>query len=169
VVQAKGMELTGTLLTNKIPRDPASFRNISAFVTQDDLLFGHLSVSETLVLAAHFALGSSITPAEKAKLVASIVDEMALAKTLDTIIGDDRARGVSGGERKRVSIGVELISNPSVLFLDEPTSGDRRGGRERGMELCVRVGVVFELELVCLACVCVVPYYTKVNDFPRVY
>jgi ABC-type lipoprotein export system ATPase subunit len=163
VVQAKGMELTGTLLTNKIPRDPASFRSISAFVTQDDLLFGHLSVSETLVLAAHFALGSSITPAEKAKLVASIVDEMALAKTLHTIIGDDRARGVSGGERKRVSIGVELISNPSVLFLDEPTSGDRRGGREGGMELCVCVGVVFDLSLG----VCVVPYDdAKVNDFP---
>lgn len=48
---------------------------------------------------------------------------MGLTKATNTIIGDERARGVSGGERKRVAIGVELISNPSVLFLDEPTSG----------------------------------------------
>jgi len=137
VVQAKGVKMTaGALLTNNIPRDPASFRHISAFVLQDDLLFGHLTVSETFFLAAHFSLGSSITPAEKAKLVTSIVDEMGLAKTLHTIIGDDRARGVSGGERKRVSIGVELISGPAVLFLDEPTSG-RREKREGGMEWCV--------------------------------
>lgn len=157
VVQAKGMELTGTLLTNKIPRDAASFRNISAFVTQDDLLFGHLTVSETLVLAAHFALGSSITPPEKAKLVRSIVDEMGLAKTLHTIIGDDRARGVSGGERKRVSIGVELISNPSVLFLDEPTSGEREQKKEGREEWsCVCVWVLYLNLCVCVYGLCLV-------------
>ena len=52
-----------------------------------------------------------------------VCQDLGLAKTVNTIIGDERARGVSGGERKRVSIGVELIANPSVLFLDEPTSG----------------------------------------------
>lgn len=154
VVQAKGVELTGTLLTNKIPRDPASFRKISAFVTQDDLLFGHLTVSETLLLAAHFALGSSITPAEKATLVTSIVDEMGLGKTLHTIVGDDRARGISGGERKRVSIGLELISGPAVLFLDEPTSGERgEEGESEGTRVCACV-VFSLLEFVCEPCLC---------------
>ena len=102
---------------------PSTIATIATQVTQDDLLFGHLTVLETLTLAAHFALGSSLPPTRKAALVMGVVTDLGLAKTLHTIIGDDRARGVSGGERKRVSIGVELISNPSVLFLDEPTSG----------------------------------------------
>lgn len=123
VAQTKGATLTGTLLTNGICRDAAAFKKIATFVTQDDLLFGHLTVKETLTLAAHFALGSSKNPAEKASLVTSVINDMGLGKTVHTIIGDERARGVSGGERKRVSIGVELISNPAVLLLDEPTSG----------------------------------------------
>ena len=46
-----------------------------------------------------------------------------MAKAQDVIIGNERQRGVSGGEKKRVNVGVELISEPSILFLDEPTSG----------------------------------------------
>ncbi len=80
-------------------------------------------MAETLLLSAHFASGSQATAADKAALVQTVVADLGLAKTVRTIIGDERARGVSGGERKRVSIGVELISNPSILFLDEPTSG----------------------------------------------
>lgn len=123
VLRVKDGSLHGTLLTNGHPRDEAAFQRISAFVLQDDLLFGHLTVQETLTLAAHFALGSGATAAEKGALVATVVADLGLGKTVHTIIGDERARGVSGGERKRVSIGVELIANPSVLFLDEPTSG----------------------------------------------
>lgn len=61
--------------------------------------------------------------------VTSVINDLGLKKARDTVIGDAMTKGVSGGERKRVSIGVELISNPSALFLDEPTSGacvDRR-------------------------------------------
>lgn len=123
VLQVKGGTLRGTLLTNGHPRDAAAFKKISAFVIQDDLLFGHLTVHETLLLAAHFALGSGATAKEKEALVGSVIADLGLAKTISTIIGDERARGVSGGERKRVSIGVELIANPAVIFLDEPTSG----------------------------------------------
>lgn len=123
VLRVKDGSLHGTLLTNGHPRDEAAFQRISAFVIQDDLLFGHLTVQETLTLAAHFALGSGATAAEKGALVGTVVADLGLGKTVHTIIGDERARGVSGGERKRVSIGVELIANPSVLFLDEPTSG----------------------------------------------
>lgn len=51
--------------------------------------------------------------------VNSVINDLGLKKARDTVIGDEMTKGVSGGERKRVSIGVELISNPSVLFLDE--------------------------------------------------
>lgn len=57
------------------------------------------------------------------QLVDDIISELALGKAAGTYIGNALVRGVSGGERKRCNIGVELLSNPSLLFLDEPTSG----------------------------------------------
>jgi ABC-type multidrug transport system ATPase subunit len=62
-------------------------------------------------------------PKDLAAYVTSVINDLGLKKAHDTVIGDAMTKGVSGGERKRVAIGCELISNPSVLFLDEPTSG----------------------------------------------
>jgi ABC-type multidrug transport system ATPase subunit len=122
VLYVKNGALTGALLTNGQPRDQGRFKRISAYVLQDDVLYGFMTVRETLLLAAHFNLGPQATYAEKEAVVASIIKDLGLAKTVNTIIGNEFARGVSGGERKRVSIGVELICNPSMLFLGEPTT-----------------------------------------------
>nr|GFA23491.1 ABC transporter G family member 22-like [Tanacetum cinerariifolium] len=65
----------------------------------------------------------TLTKQEKEKQAADIICELDLERCQDTIIGNSFVRGVSGGERKRVSIGNEIIINPSLLFLDEPTSG----------------------------------------------
>jgi len=116
-------ELTGEVLVNNRPRDDKGFRRVSAYVVQDDRLYPHLTVHETLTLAAHFFLPSSATDEEKESIVTGIIMELGLKKVRDTIIGDERVRGVSGGERKRANIAVQLISNPKVLFMDEPTSG----------------------------------------------
>jgi len=75
------------------------------------------------MLSAHFYLPSSFSNDQKRELVKAKIAELGLVKTIDTIIGNDKTRGVSGGERKRVSIAVQLLSDPAVLFLDEPTSG----------------------------------------------
>lgn len=72
------------------------------------------------MLAGRFSLSGS---EDVVAYVDSVINDLGLKKARDTVIGDAMTKGVSGGERKRVSIGVELISNPSVLFLDEPTSG----------------------------------------------
>lgn len=58
------------------------------------------------------------------QLIDDIISELALGKAADTYIGGVFMRGVSGGERKRCNVGVELLSNPSLIFLDEPTSGE---------------------------------------------
>jgi ATP-binding cassette subfamily G (WHITE) protein 2 len=108
---------------NGQPRDEAKFRNISAYVMQDDYMFANLTVFETLLLSAHFFLPFSMTTAEKENHVRSIIAELGLVKSTDTIIGNDALRGVSGGERRRASIAVQLLTDPAVLFLDEPTSG----------------------------------------------
>ena len=86
-------------------------------------MYPHLTVYETMMLAAHFYLPNGVSQEAKEVLVMDVIDEMGLRKAKDTIIGDEKGRGVSGGERRRANIGAQLISDPAVLFLDEPTSG----------------------------------------------
>ncbi|RVW23628.1 ABC transporter G family member 22 [Vitis vinifera] len=93
------------------------------FVTQDDVLFPHLTVRETLTYAARLRLPKTLTKQQKEKRAVDVIYELGLDRCQDTMIGGSFVRGVSGGERKRVSIGNEIIINPSLLFLDEPTSG----------------------------------------------
>ncbi|XP_015951257.1 ABC transporter G family member 22 isoform X2 [Arachis duranensis] len=93
------------------------------FVTQDDVLFPHLTVKETLTYAARLRLPKTCTKEQKEKRALDVIYELGLERCQDTMIGGSFVRGVSGGERKRVCIGNEIIINPSLLFLDEPTSG----------------------------------------------
>ncbi|KAJ1413448.1 P-loop containing nucleoside triphosphate hydrolase protein, partial [Ochromonadaceae sp. CCMP2298] len=118
-----GASLTGSVTVNGQPMREAHFRTLSAYVMQDDRMYAHLTVAESLLYAAHFYLPSSVSQAEKGALVQEVISELGLNKAKDTIIGDEKKRGVSGGERKRANIGVQLISGPAVLFLDEPTTG----------------------------------------------
>ncbi|KAH1121950.1 hypothetical protein J1N35_005110 [Gossypium stocksii] len=93
------------------------------FVTQDDVLFPHLTVKETLTYGALLRLPMTLTKQQKEKRALDVIYELGLDRCQDTMIGGSFVRGVSGGERKRVCIGNEIIINPSLLFLDEPTSG----------------------------------------------
>ncbi|KAF5737387.1 putative ATP-binding cassette transporter [Tripterygium wilfordii] len=93
------------------------------FVTQDDILFPHITVKETLTYAARLRLPNTLTKEQKEKRAIDVIHELGLERCQDTMIGGSFVRGVSGGERKRVCIGNEIIINPSLLFLDEPTSG----------------------------------------------
>ena len=87
----------------------------------DDLYFQSLTVYETLRFSANLKLPKSMGKQEKLKRVNDIIDELDLNKCKDTIIGIVGA-GISGGERRRLAIGLEILNQPSLL-LDEPTSG----------------------------------------------
>ncbi|KAM0890096.1 hypothetical protein ACQ4PT_027281 [Festuca glaucescens] len=100
-----------------------SLKRRIGFVTQDDVLFTHLTVRETLTYAALLRLPRTMTREQKKERALDIIYELGLERCQDTMIGGSFVRGVSGGERKRVCIGNEIIINPSLLFLDEPTSG----------------------------------------------
>eukprot|EP00599_Poterioochromonas_sp_BG-1_P012788 CAMPEP_0173159526 /NCGR_PEP_ID=MMETSP1105-20130129/17184_1 /TAXON_ID=2985 /ORGANISM="Ochromonas sp., Strain BG-1" /LENGTH=665 /DNA_ID=CAMNT_0014078021 /DNA_START=81 /DNA_END=2078 /DNA_ORIENTATION=- len=115
--------LSGSITVNGKTRDEEKFRKISAYVLQDDNMYAFLTVFETLMLSAHFFLPEDLSDADKTKIVDTTIAELGLVKARDTIIGNEKVRGVSGGERKRASIGVQLLTDPAVLFLDEPTSG----------------------------------------------
>ncbi|VVB11354.1 unnamed protein product [Arabis nemorensis] len=121
VSEGKG-KLTGTISYNNKPLS-RGVKRTTGFVTQDDALYPHLTVTETLVYTALLRLPNSIKRKEKIKQAEAVVTELGLDRCKDTIIGGPFLRGVSGGERKRVSIGQEILINPSLLFLDEPTSG----------------------------------------------
>ncbi|XP_050383419.1 ABC transporter G family member 22 isoform X9 [Argentina anserina] len=106
--------------------DQAYSKNLKSrigFVTQDDVLFPHLTVRETLTYSALLRLSKTLTKEQKEKRAVDVIYELGLERCQDTMIGGSFVRGVSGGERKRVCIGNEIIINPSLLFLDEPTSG----------------------------------------------
>ncbi|KAG2392252.1 hypothetical protein C9374_012504 [Naegleria lovaniensis] len=101
-----------------------AFRALSAFVQQDDVLMGNLTVRETLRYAAMLRLDSKIPMSERMRRVDTIIEELGLSKSADTKVGiSGIVKGISGGERKRLCIGIELLTEPSVLFLDEPTTG----------------------------------------------
>jgi len=98
-------------------------KSIAGYVTQDDYLLHNLTVRETLRYAALLKLPRIMTRKQKLQQVENIIQELRLTQCAETIIGGHFVRGVSGGERRRVSIGIQLLTNPSILFLDEPTSG----------------------------------------------
>ena len=95
-----------------------------AYVMQDDVHIGVLTVEETFTYAAKLRLDSSAFSDDALQQrVNKITDMMGLKEQKDTVIGEHGLRGVSGGQRKRVSIGVEIIHLPELIFLDEPTTG----------------------------------------------
>nr|GEW75923.1 ABC transporter G family member 25 [Tanacetum cinerariifolium]GEW78549.1 ABC transporter G family member 25 [Tanacetum cinerariifolium] len=110
-ILANGKKLTKSILKR------------TGFVTQDDVLYPHLTVRETLIFCALLRLPKSLSTKEKTAVADAVITELGLSKCENTIIGNGFIRGVSGGERKRVSIGHEMLVNPSLLVLDEPTSG----------------------------------------------
>ncbi|KAF1468305.1 ATP-binding cassette sub-family G member 2, partial [Pygoscelis antarcticus] len=114
--------LSGEVLIDGIPQPP-NFKCISGYVVQDDVVMGTMTVRENLHFSAALRLPSSISVKEKEKRVTQIISELGLSKVADAKVGTELIRGVSGGERKRTNIGMELITEPPVLFLDEPTTG----------------------------------------------
>ncbi|KAK9163471.1 hypothetical protein Syun_004373 [Stephania yunnanensis] len=114
--------LKGRVSLDGTEMSPSLIKRTSAYIMQDDRLFPMLTVYETLMFAADFRLGG-ISVADKKQRVERLIEQLGLSSSRNTYIGDEGTRGVSGGERRRVSIGVDIIHGPPVLFLDEPTSG----------------------------------------------
>ncbi|KAI3871189.1 hypothetical protein MKW98_015089 [Papaver atlanticum] len=115
--------LKGSVTINGEALDSGVLKMISAYVMQDDLLFPMLTVEETLLFSAEFRLPRYLSKSKKMERVQAVIDELGLRNAAKTLIGDEGYRGISGGERRRVSIGVDIIHDPILLFLDEPTSG----------------------------------------------
>ncbi|XP_046345646.1 broad substrate specificity ATP-binding cassette transporter ABCG2-like isoform X1 [Haliotis rufescens] len=114
--------LKGSLLLDGAP-PPDNFKCMVGYVVQDDVVMGTLTVRENFQFSAALRLPSNTSQMERDSRVDAVIDELGLNQCADTRVGNEFIRGVSGGERKRTNIGMELIISPPVLFLDEPTTG----------------------------------------------
>ncbi|KAJ4824919.1 hypothetical protein Tsubulata_032056 [Turnera subulata] len=115
------VKMTGNVLING-KRRSTDCRDIS-YVIQEDFFIGTLTVRETITYSAHLRLPSKMSKEEIESLVQNTIEEMGLEDCADSRIGNWHIRGISTGEKKRLSIGVEIITRPHILFLDEPTTG----------------------------------------------
>lgn len=98
-------------------------RSVSQYVEQHDALLGVLTVRETLWYSAKLTMGAQASAAQVNERVDAVLDGLGLRSVADHRIGTPIQRGISGGQKRRVTIGCSLVALPPILFLDEPTSG----------------------------------------------
>ena len=118
----KGAELTGEISLDGTLIDPVKERNRFAYVMSEDALFPTLTPRESLTYAARLRL-PEMSQADRSKKVDKLISALKIKNCADTLIGDERSKGISSGERKRTAVGVELVHDPVLVLLDEPTSG----------------------------------------------
>lgn len=121
----KRITITADIRLNNYSVDPCDIevRQMIAFVAQDDSLVGTQTPRESIRFSARLRLPRSTTAAELDGITSRMLSELGLTSCADTVVGHALLKGISGGERKRTSIGVELVVKPGMIFLDEPTSG----------------------------------------------
>lgn len=94
--------------------NPVAYRQNIAYVMQDDALLATVTPREALQFSATMRLPSSLTQQKINDIVEKLIVDLALIKCADTLIGSEMVKGISGGERKRTSVGVELVTDPKV-------------------------------------------------------
>ncbi|CAF4061728.1 unnamed protein product [Rotaria sordida] len=114
--------LHGQILVDGLP-PPDSFKYMVGYVIQKDTICETLTVQENLMFSANIRLPKEVSYTERVERVMKIISNLGLESCADTKIGTEFIRGVSGGERKRTCIGMELVLAPKIFFLDEPTTG----------------------------------------------
>lgn len=119
---------------------PAVLQSMAGYVMQDDAFLANLTVRETLIFALRLRVHEKLLTPE---LISSTIDSLLTLLNLSSVassrVGSPERRGISGGERRRLSIGCELVTRPPLVFLDEPTSGLDAGNALRVMRLLRRL------------------------------
>ncbi|GKV48435.1 hypothetical protein SLEP1_g55249 [Rubroshorea leprosula] len=121
--KATGCTRTGSILINGKNESIHSFKKIVGFVPQDDIVHGNLTVEENLRFSARCRLSADMPKADKVLVLERVIESLGLQAIRDSLVGSVEKRGISGGQRKRVNVGLEMVMEPSLLILDEPTSG----------------------------------------------
>ncbi|KAL1556580.1 ABC transporter G member 7 [Salvia divinorum] len=132
LVASPRLHLSGILEVNGRPYSTKNYK--LAYIRQEDLFFSQLTVRETLSLAAELQLQDISSVEARDQYVNDLLLKTGLVNCADSRVGDAKVRGISGGEKKRLSLACELIASPSVIFADEPTTGLDAFQAEKVME-----------------------------------
>ncbi|KAJ5550373.1 hypothetical protein N7535_001689 [Penicillium sp. DV-2018c] len=120
---SSGAKVLGETYVNDTQIDWRTFKRVTSYVEQEDALIGSLTVQETLKFAADLSLPSTVSKRERMDRIRTLLEAFGIQKQANTLVGTPIRKGISGGQKRRVSVASQLITNPSILFLDEPTSG----------------------------------------------
>ncbi|KAI4300297.1 hypothetical protein L6164_033689 [Bauhinia variegata] len=121
--KARGCHVTGSILINGKHESIHSYKKIVGFVPQDDIVHGDLTVEENLRFSARCRLCADMPKADKVLIIERVIESLGLQPVRDSLVGTVERRGISGGQKKRVNVGLEMVMEPSLLILDEPTTG----------------------------------------------
>ncbi|KAK2418196.1 putative white-brown complex protein [Trifolium repens] len=121
--KSRGCNISGSILINGKNESIHSYKKITGFVPQDDIVHGNLTVEENLRFSARCRLPADMPKPDKVLIVERVIESLGLQPVRDSLVGTIEKRGISGGQRKRVNVGLEMVMEPSLLILDEPTTG----------------------------------------------
>ena len=141
-------KLSGNVKLNGHLINRSDYKDMIGFVDQDDFLLPTLTVYETVLNSALLRLPRFMTFDQKRQRVLRVLEELRIMDIKDRLIGNDYTRGISGGEKRRVSIACELVTSPIILFLDEPTSGLDANNANNVIDCLVRLTQMYNRTIV---------------------
>mmetsp|Transcript_39591 Transcript_39591/g.84561 ORF Transcript_39591/g.84561 Transcript_39591/m.84561 type:complete len:834 (+) Transcript_39591:103-2604(+) len=115
--------MIGTMRINDKVTDPKELKGFMGFVPQDDIVHQDLTVREQIQFSVRLRGSTDLSKRRIEFITEDVLNVMQIDHIQNSIVGSVENRGISGGQRKRVNIGLELAAEPTLLFLDEPTSG----------------------------------------------
>lgn len=121
--KTSGYKKDGVVLINGLPGLMQSYKKIIGFVPQDDIVHGNLTVEENLWFSSCCRLSKGMSRSHKVRILERVIESLGLKEIRNSLVGTVEKRGISGGQRKRVNVGIEMVMEPSLLILDEPTTG----------------------------------------------
>merc|ERR1712238_204064 len=123
LLSGKADRTSGIIKINGEEREMCEFKDVIGFAPQVDTMHRNLTVEDVIIHNALMRLPVNMSKEEKLQRVDDVLEVLEIDHVRDTVIGDSRVRGLSGGQLKRANIAMEMVSNPNLICLDEPTSG----------------------------------------------